>query len=178
MARRLLSLLFVACACGAAAVTVSSARAQKTVPIAHIPAIPAVGSIGPRCPIPQRYRAAFVTAARETRLPLALLTAVAQVESEFRADAVSSAGAKGLLQVMPTTARELALDAAHPTENVLAGARYLRRQFDAFPSSDLALAAYNAGPTAVAEAGGAPSVETVAYVVEVTSVWRSLAGCA
>jgi len=102
---------------------------------------------------------------------------VAQVESEFRANAISSAGAQGLLQVMPTTAEELALDVAQPTQNVLAGARYLRLQFDGFPSSDLALAAYNAGPTAVAEAGGAPADETAAYVAEVTAVWRSLAGC-
>jgi soluble lytic murein transglycosylase-like protein len=178
MARRLLSLLFVACVCGAAAVTVSSARAQTAIPIAHIPAIPAVGSVGPRCPIPEPHRAAFVRAARETRLPLALLTAVAQVESEFRADAVSSAGARGLLQVMPTTAYELELDVERPGENVLAGARYLRRQLDRFASSDLALAAYNAGPTAVAAAGRAPSDETVEYVAEVTSLWRSLAGCA
>jgi soluble lytic murein transglycosylase-like protein len=177
MARRLLSLLVVACACGAAAVTVSTARAQKAIPVAHIPAIPATGSVGTRCPIPQRYRAAFGRAASETRLPLSLLTAVAQVESEFRADAISSAGAQGLLQVMPTTAGELALDVAEPTQNVLAGARYLRLQFDGFASSDLALAAYNAGPTAVAEAGRAPADETVAYVAEVTAVWRSLAGC-
>lgn len=177
MTRRLLSLLCVAWACGAAAVTVSTARAQKAMPIVHIPAIPATGSLGRRCPIPQRYRAAFARAARETRLPLSLLTAVAQVESEFRANAISSAGAQGLLQVMPTTAEELALDAAQPTQNVLAGARYLRLQFNRFPSSDLALAAYNAGPKSVAEAGGAPADETVAYVAEVTAVWRSFAGC-
>jgi soluble lytic murein transglycosylase-like protein len=60
---------------------------------------------------------------------------------------------------------------------VLAGARYLRLQFDRFKSSDLALAAYNAGPSAVATAGGAPSGETLTYVADVTAVWRALAGC-
>lgn len=171
-------LLILACAAGAAAVTVSNGRTQQTpVAVAHIPPIPATYSTGPRCPIPQRFRPAFVAAARETRLPLALLTAVARVESEFREDAISSAGARGLLQVMPTTARELELDAGLPAENVLAGARYLRLQFDRFRSSDLALSAYNAGPSAVAGAGRAPSGETLTYVADVTSVWRSLAGC-
>jgi soluble lytic murein transglycosylase-like protein len=122
-----------------------------------------------------RFRAAFVHAARETRLPLALLTAVARVESEFQPGATSSAGARGLLQVMPRTAAEL--DAEHPTQNVLAGARYLRVQFDHFSSSGLALAAYNAGPTAVANAGRVPSDETLTYIADVTSIWRSLAGC-
>lgn len=178
MARRLASLLVIALACGLGAVTVSSARAGKPpTPIAHIPAIPATAGTGARCPIPMRFRKAFVDAARETRLPLSLLTAVARVESEFRPEATSSAGARGLLQVLPTTAAELELDVEHPTQNVLAGARYLRLQFDGFPSSDLALAAYNAGPTAVANAGGAPSDETLTYVADVTSIWRSLAGC-
>ena len=79
--------------------------------------------------------------------------------------------------MLPRTAAELELDAEHLTQNVLAGARYLRLQFDRFPSSDLALAAYNAGPTAAANAGGAPSGETLTYVADVTSIWRSLAGC-
>lgn len=177
MAPRLAVLLILACAAGAAAVTVSNGRTQQASVAAHIPPIPATYSTGPRCPIPQRFRPAFVAAARETRLPLALLTAVARVESEFRADAISSAGARGLLQVMPTTARELELDAGLPAENVLAGARYLRLQFDRFRSSDLALSAYNAGPSAVASAGRAPGGETLTYVADVTSVWRSLAGC-
>lgn len=178
MARRLASLLVIALVCGFGAVTVSSARAVKPpAPIAHIPPIPATTAAGPQCPIPMRFRRAFVDAAHETHLPLALLTAVARVESEFQPEATSTAGARGLLQVMPTTAAELELDVEHPTENVLAGARYLRLQFDRFPSSDLALAAYNAGPTAVADAGGAPSDETLTYVADVTSIWRSLAGC-
>lgn len=98
----------------------------------------------------------------ETRLPLSLLTAVARVESQFQPGATSSAGARGPLQVMPKVAAELELelDVERPTQNVLAGARYLRLQFDHFPSSDLALAAYTAGPTAVANAGGAPSDAT------------------
>jgi peptidoglycan DL-endopeptidase CwlO len=66
---------------------------------------------------------------------------------------------------------------SRPATNVLAGARYLRRLLDEFQSPDLALAAYNAGPTAVAEAGGAPTQETLDYVANVTTLWRMLRDC-
>jgi len=49
--------------------------------------------------------------------------------------------------------------------------------FDRFASYELALAAYDAGPTAAANAGGAPTGETLTYVADVTALWRSLAGC-
>lgn len=62
----------------------------------------------------------------------------------------------------------------HPPSNVLAGARYLRLMLNQFRSTDLALAAYNAGPTAVARAGGAPSAETLTYVANVTRLWAKL----
>jgi len=119
-----------------------------------------------------------VRASSDTNLPLALLTAVAQVESRFQPAATSSVGAQGLLQVMPTTAKELNLDVTATSSNVLAGARYLQRLFQRFSSADLALAAYNAGPTAVAKAGGAPTLETVTYVANVDRIWRLLQGCA
>ena len=61
--------------------------------------------------------------------------------------------------------------------NVLAGARYLKLMLRRFESADLALAAYNAGPTAVERAGGAPSTETLAYVANVNRVWQRLQGC-
>ena len=99
------------------------------------------------------------------------------MESRFQPTATSSAGAQGLLQLMPTTAAELKLDAQDPTSNVLAGARYLQRLLERFHSTDLALAAYNAGPTAVARVGGAPNNETLTYVANVTDIWRLLHGC-
>lgn len=123
------------------------------------------------------YRRAFVYAAEETSLPLPLLVAVAQVESQMTADARSSADARGLLQVLPSTAAAFRLDVSRPASNVLAGARYLRQLLDEFQSPDLALAAYNAGPTAVTRAGGAPTQETVDYVVNVTALWRMLRDC-
>ncbi len=92
-------------------------------------------------------------------------------------DARSSADARGLLQVLPSTAAALQLDVSRPETNLLAGARYLRRLLDEFQSPDLALAAYNAGPSAVARAGGAPAQETLEYVANVTALWRMLRDC-
>ncbi len=81
------------------------------------------------------------------------------------------------MQVMPETAAELQLDLDRPHSNVLAGARYLRRLLVRFGSLDLALAAYNAGPTAVARAGGAPTGAVLTYVANVRQHHRALAGC-
>lgn len=131
----------------------------------------------PVCPLPGRYRGAFELAARDTALPLPLLVAVARVESRVDQRARSSRGAEGLLQVLPSTAQALGLDASSARTNVLAGARYLRQLLVRFGSTDLALAAYNAGPAAVARAGGAPSGQTITYVANVTAAWRSLRGC-
>lgn len=78
---------------------------------------------------------------------------------------------------MPTTAAELRLDPDHPSSNVLAGARYLDQMLDRFRSTSLALAVYNAGPTAVTRAAGVLSPEIQAYIADVTARWRSLAGC-
>jgi soluble lytic murein transglycosylase-like protein len=176
MRRRILALLLVAACSGAGAAAVAGARGERPA-VARIPAIPVATTPANVCPVPKRFRAAFVAAANDTGLPLALLTAVAQVESRFQPQATSSAGAQGLLQLMPTTAAEMKLDAQDPTSNVLAGARYLEHLLAQFHSTDLALAAYNAGPTAVARAGGAPNGETLTYVENVTDIWRLLHGC-
>jgi soluble lytic murein transglycosylase-like protein len=179
MTRRVLLLLAVSCLSGTVAGFVSTAHAGKDVaaPAPRIPALPRAVKQGPACPIPKAYRPAFVRAAVDSGLPLPLLVAVAQVESRFQPTAVSPAGARGLLQLMPTTARSLQLSADEPESNVLAGARYLRRLLDRFQSPDLALSAYNAGPTAVAKIGRAPTQETVSYVANVTQTWRALNGC-
>jgi peptidoglycan DL-endopeptidase CwlO len=130
-----------------------------------------------RCPFPTSLRAAFEVAAADASVPPAMLWAVAKVESDLRANAESSAGARGLLQVMPATATALDLNIDEPSSNVLAGARYLRQMLDRFHSSDLALAAYNAGPTAVTVAGGAPSIDVQRYISNVNELWHSVAGC-
>jgi soluble lytic murein transglycosylase-like protein len=130
-----------------------------------------------RCPLPGRFRSAFELASEKSGVPLSLLAAVAQEESNFQPNAVSHAGALGLLQVLPSTAQELSIDLNSPSANVLAGARYLRRMLDRFDSLELALAAYNAGPTAVERAGGPPTEETRVYVDDVIQRWQNLVGC-
>jgi soluble lytic murein transglycosylase-like protein len=78
---------------------------------------------------------------------------------------------------MPATARELRLAGDDPAANVLAGARYLRQMIDRFGSLDLALSAYNAGPSAVEHAGGAPTTATLRYVKNIEARQGLLAGC-
>jgi peptidoglycan DL-endopeptidase CwlO len=175
MRRRLSALLLVATVSSAIAGTVSAN--QRTAPVGRIPPLPTLPEVANVCPLPARYRPAFEAAARMTDLPLALLVAVGRVESNLRADARSRADARGLMQVLPSTAQALGLDADEPASNVLAGARYLKLLFDRFRSSDLALAAYNAGPSAVEKAGGAPTLVTLNYVANLTSTWRELRSC-
>jgi peptidoglycan DL-endopeptidase CwlO len=129
------------------------------------------------CAIPAAYEASFRRAARDTRLPVSLLVAVGQVESNLRQDAVSTAGARGVMQVLPATAAGLGLDADRAASNIQAGARYLRGLVDRFESLDLALAAYNAGPTAVSAAGAVPAGGPRDYVAEVTRRQGLLGGC-
>lgn len=105
-------------------------------------------------------------ASRATGLPAALIDAVIRTESGYRPNAVSSAGARGLMQLMPATAAEVGVrDPFDPRQNIMGGARYLRKMFDRFGSLKLAVAAYNAGPAAVARHRGIPPfAETRRYV--------------
>jgi soluble lytic murein transglycosylase-like protein len=177
--RRLTALLAVAVVSGAVAAFVGDATAGKA-PAAHrLVAEPRVAVPKPAgaCPLPSKLRPSFERAARATALPLSMLVAVGKVESNLRVDARSEAGARGLLQLLPSTAAALELNIDDPEANVLGGARYLRQMLDRFSSTDLALAAYNAGPTAVDAAGGAPTGGVQTYVANVTQLWRSIAGC-
>jgi len=91
--------------------------------------------------------AAIEKAAQATGLDPALIRAVIRVESSFNPDAVSGAGAQGLMQLMPGTARELGVtDPFDVEQNVMGGATYLARQLRRFGDVRLALAAYNTGP--------------------------------
>ena len=175
--RRLAALLVVAAAAGGAAMFVGSATAVKAYPKPLAEPPPLNPYVIKPCPLPRSLRPAFVRASRDTGLPLSMLVAVGKVESNLEVNARSEAGARGLLQLMPATAAGLQLNIDDPDTNVLAGARYLRQMLDEFSSTDLALAAYNAGPTAVMKAGGAPSQGVETYVENVTDLWRSLAGC-
>lgn len=118
-------------------------------------------------------------AARRHGLDPTLLAGLVQAESGFRPDVVSHAGAIGLAQLMPGTAEGLGVDPHDPVQNLDGGARYLREQLDRFGSVELALAAYNAGPGRVAQAGGIPRIaETQAYVPRVLHNQAVLQGVA
>ncbi len=104
-----------------------------------------------------------------------LFQALVRVESAYIPDAISPAGARGLAQLMPDTARSLGVAINDPRENLDGGARYLLAQIETFGSLDLALAAYNAGPEAVRKyAGIPPYAETQAYVVRVLAEFDRL----
>ena len=106
-----------------------------------------------------------------------LLAAITQAESGFNPGALSGAGAVGLTQLMPGTASGLGVDPTDPVANLAGGARYLAGQLDSFGRVDLAVAAYNAGPGAVRQAGGVPDYpETQAYVRRVLGYYQQLGG--
>jgi len=105
-----------------------------------------------------------------------LLHALVLVESAYRPDAVSPAGAAGLTQLMPATAAELGVtDPFDIEQNLSGGADYLARQLLRFGDLKLALAAYNAGPSRVARLGRVPDIdETRNYVASVVDCYLML----
>lgn len=117
-------------------------------------------------------------AARSMAIEPALLRAVIVVESGFNARAVSKRGARGLMQLMPATAERYGVsDAFDPAQNVAAGARYLRDLINRYENDlELALAAYNAGETAVERHGRSvpPYKETRQYVPRVLRIYQNL----
>jgi soluble lytic murein transglycosylase-like protein len=119
--------------------------------------------------VPPAYQSALIEIALANDLSPNLLEALVWQESRWNNNAVSSAGARGLAQLMPGTARLLGVDARDPIANLAGGARYLRQQLDSFGGNlEKALAAYNAGPGRVIAAGGIPNIrETRLYVAAI-----------
>ncbi len=115
-------------------------------------------------------------AAQSTGLSANLLKAVATVESGLNPEARSSAGAIGVMQLMPGTAQELGVNPTNVVQNVQGGAEYLKSLVNTFHGDvPLALAAYNAGPGAVEQFGGIPPfAQTQAYVKKVLAVYQQL----
>lgn len=111
------------------------------------------------------YLAMARAAAQKHGVPQDLFLRLVYQESRFNHSAVSHAGAIGLAQLMPGTAKDLRVDPTVPHENLDGGARYLKMQYQEFGTWRLALAAYNAGPGAVKKYGGIPPFrETKSYV--------------
>lgn len=109
-------------------------------------------------------------AAARYRVPPALISAVVKAESDYQVRAVSAAGAQGLMQLMPATAREMGvMDPFDIDQNIYGGVRYLRKMLDQFNGDvRLALSAYNAGPGTVARfSGNVPYAQTRNYVQRV-----------
>lgn len=128
---------------------------------------------------PNRFRrAAYLphvyAAEAQFGLPTGLLDALIWTESRYNPFAISKAGAAGLGQLMPGTAKELGVaNRFDPLANLSGAARYLRQMLDKFGVVHLALAAYNAGPGAVERARGIPrNGETPGYVRNVLARWR------
>ncbi len=119
--------------------------------------------------VPPAYAAAVERIAAANDLAPALLASLVWQESRWQPGAVSRAGALGLAQLMPATARTLGVDPRDPVANLEGGARFLRAQLDLFDGDvEKALAAYNAGPARVLRAGGVPAIpETRAYVAAI-----------
>ena len=150
-----------------------------------------IAAIAPRAPLP---RTDVLTAIEATALRygshtglrraglsvsdwLNLFRANIEIESAYRQSAVSSAGAIGLGQLMPATARDLGVDPRDLLQNLDGSARYLAMMLELFGSPQLALAAYNAGPDAVRQYNGIPPYrETQNHVARVMAVVTRLEG--
>ena len=116
-----------------------------------------------------QFRPAVVSAGAQYAVSPALIDAIAHVESRYNPAAVSRVRATGIMQLMPGTARELGVDPRDPAANIRGGTAYLRMLLNRFDGDVVrTIAAYNAGPNAVARAGGVPNYpETRAYVAAV-----------
>ena len=115
----------------------------------------------------QEIERSIQKAARKYNLSPGFIKGVIRAESNFQVDAVSRAGAQGLMQLMPGTAKELGVsNPLNIDQNIDGGCRYLRKMLDSFGGDvKLALAAYNAGPGTVRRyAGKVPYPETIKYV--------------
>lgn len=124
---------------------------------------------------PYQYAELINNASQKYGIDVKLIESIIKAESDFNPQAVSPAGACGLMQLMPQTARSLGVkNIFAPEENIDGGVKYLKDMLDKFGQNlPLALAAYNAGPETVKKAGGIPSfIETQNYVAKVLQYFQ------
>jgi soluble lytic murein transglycosylase-like protein len=122
------------------------------------------------------YDDLITKSAKKYKLDKNLIRAVIAAESSFRQNAVSHAGAQGLMQLMPQTAKRFKVtDSFDPAQNIDGGSQYLKFLIKLFDNDmDLVLAAYNAGEGAVQKYGGIPPYpETINYVKKVKAYYSS-----
>ncbi len=142
-----------------------------------VPSLSSAGPTGGASPgslggsVPANLVPLFMAAGTKYGVSPQLLAAVAQEESGFNPSAVSSAGAQGLMQIMPSTAAGLGINPMDPAQAVDGAAQILAGNIQNFGSVPLALAAYNAGAGAVEQYGGIPPYpETEAYVNNIMAI--------
>ncbi|MFL6726607.1 MAG: lytic transglycosylase domain-containing protein [Sphingomicrobium sp.] len=164
---------------GAANWVVVSPASDRTVDQNGQPIVPAYAytDVNP-APVPPQFATALTQAASAANVSPTLLASLVWQESRWNPQAVSPKGAIGLAQLMPATARGLGVNPSDPAQNLVGGARYLRQLLDSFDGNvEKALAAYNAGPARVRNAGGIPAIaETRAYVSSIVRRVSSISG--
>ncbi|MBJ7458462.1 MAG: transglycosylase SLT domain-containing protein [Thermoleophilaceae bacterium] len=135
-----------------------------------------VGSAGLPSWVPQRFRQMIIDAAQRYNVQPVLLASQLKAESDFNPNAVSSAGAQGIAQFMPGTARSMGLtNPFDPRASILAQAKLMAQLIKQFGSIPKALAAYNAGPGAVQKYGGIPPyAETQGYVAKIIGLMKGV----
>jgi hypothetical protein len=156
---------------------VSSVPAVPAVPNGtRVAAAPSLGTvIRPASLSGVPYAGLFQAAAAKYGVPATLLAAVAKVESNYNPNAVSKAGARGMMQIMPSTAAGLGINPLDPAQAIDGAARILAGNLKSFDSVPLAVAAYNAGGGAVRKYNGIPPYkETQAYVPKVEAAMTEL----
>jgi soluble lytic murein transglycosylase-like protein len=150
---------------------------EEPAPVQKLPELssPPSSSVSPTTKGSQWLDPIIAKASRRYGVDVGLIKAVIKAESNFNPNAVSHAGARGLMQLMPATARSLGVsDSFDPEQNVMGGTRFLRDLLDRYNGDvDSALAAYNWGPGNVDKRSGRMPAETRSYLARVKQLYAS-----